>query len=279
MSKSIFSRPISRSVAVIVTYTLLVLGLVLVFTIGLPPVFTEGQKLINNLPNLISSLPLPPNFSVSFESLVPQFSEISKNVLNFTLDIFSNLTSVFSILMLSIYMSMDWENLKTRLFGLFKSAEKKLLQDIVTDSEQTIGEWIKGQAFLMLVIGVASYSGLLVIGVDYPLALGIIAGVLEAVPVIGPIISGVIAAVIGFSQSPLKGAAAVLLFFVIQQLENNFLVPRVMGKVSGYGPIVILFVLIIASNFFGMLGALLAMPVFLITMIVVKRVLQYTARN
>jgi predicted PurR-regulated permease PerM len=52
-----------------------------------------------------------------------------------------------------------------------------------------------------------------------------------------------------------------------------------MGKVSGYGPIVILFVLIIASNFFGMLGALLAMPVFLITMIVVKRVLQYTARN
>ncbi len=89
--------------------------------------------------------------------------------------------------------------------------------------------------------------------------------------------SGALAGVIGFSDSPVKGLAVLVLFFIIQQSENNLLVPKVMQRVSGFSPLVILIALLIGSEFFGIVGAILSVPVTMISVIVVKKILLYTS--
>ena len=121
----------------------------------------------------------------------------------------------------------------------------------------------------------ASFIGLSILGVKYSVGLGIMAGIFEAIPNIGPILSGIIASLIGFSDSPIKGIGVASLFIVIQQLENNILVPKIMGRVSGFRPLVIFVALLIGADFFGIVGAICAVPVTMIISTILKKFLVY----
>ncbi|HSX39858.1 MAG TPA: AI-2E family transporter [Candidatus Saccharimonadales bacterium] len=277
MKKTLLNKYLSRSFSVILAYILLILALLIMFTIGLPPVIIQVEKLLSNLGVLIQNLSDKYGVNVSVNNLIPQFSQLSGGVLTITYNIVSNITTVLSILILSIYMSLDWENIKEKFVSLFPDNMETTVLEIFNDIEVSVGNWIKGQLFLMLAIGVASFVGLVLIHVNYPLALGIVAGLLEIVPILGPIMSGALAGVIGFSDSPVKGLAVLVLFFIIQQSENNLLVPKVMQRVSGFSPLVILIALLIGSEFFGIVGAILSVPVTMISVIVVKKILLYTS--
>jgi len=278
-SKKLLGLKISRSLSVIMAYVILLFTIVVFSTLVFPPVFIQIQKLLLTLPEILNAIPVPKNFELSLSNILPQVTQIGDNVLNLTVSVFSNATNFITVIMFSLYVSFDLPNLKKRFIGFFPDKYKYSVESILVEVESVVGNWIKGQLILMLVIGGFSFMGLYLLDVDYPLALGLIAGVLEFIPVIGPVISAVIAAVVAFTQEPLKGLAVVVLFFIIQQLENNILVPRIMGSVSGYGPLMILFVLMVFSNFFGILGAILAIPVFMVMMIIIKRVLNFDSEK
>jgi predicted PurR-regulated permease PerM len=112
----------------------------------------------------------------------------------------------------------------------------------------------------MFLVGLLTYVGLTLIGVRYALPLSIIAGFLEVVPNIGPIISTVPAFIVGVAQSPFLGFTTIALYFIVQQLENQIIVPLVMSRVIGLNPIVTLISLIIGGQLFGVLGVLLSIP-------------------
>ncbi len=278
MRHNLFRRPISRSFAVILTYAIFVASVLIIFTIGLPPVINQAQKLIVYLSNLLLSLNLTESKELSIQRLLPQLSNISGGVFGAVSSGFSTITTAFSLLMISIYMSLDWENLKRRFIALFPDKNKLDISRMIEEIEQNVGQWVKGQTALMVIIGSISFAGLVVLQVPYPLALGLIAGLLEAVPILGPVISAVLAAVIAFADTPVKGLAVLILFTVIQQLENNILVPKVMQKVSGFSPLAILIALLIGSNFFGIIGAIMAVPFTMVAVIIVKSLLKYEKR-
>jgi predicted PurR-regulated permease PerM len=273
MEKTFLNKPVTRSLAVILTYVLLIFFLVGVLTLGLPPVIGQVGKLIKVITGFLSDLNISGQFDSSLSEVYSQLANVSGGVLSATLSLFSNLASVISVLIISIYMSLDWKNLKERVFGFFPDNSRETAVDTVNDIEISIGQWVKGQLILMVTIGVVSFLGLLVLGVDYPLALGLIAGLLEIVPVLGPILTAIIASIVGFAADPLKGVGVIVLFTIIQQLENNFLVPKIMGKVSGFSPLIILLALLVGSEFFGILGAVLAVPLTMIGTAVLRRVL------
>lgn len=281
MKKTLFNRPVSRSLAVILSYSIIIILTITILTFGLQPILTQGTKLIINLVNIIQNVefetgtPLAGLFgeSLSLSSFLPQVTNISGGVLNATLLIFSNITTLITIFIFSIYMSLDWENLKSKFLSLWPKSKKEEIEDTIQDIEDNLGQWIKGQLFLMVIIGTLSFAGLILLDVDYPLALGVVSGVLEIVPILGPLISAVIAAIIAFSDDPLKGVGVLVLFTIIQQLENNLIVPKIMQKVSGFSPLVILLAFLIGSNFFGVIGAILAVPVTMISAIILKRIL------
>ena len=133
---------------------------------------------------------------------------------------------------------------------------------------RVFGSWIRGQLILGLVVGVGTFIGLMVLGtfVDpvfsrYAVLLAVIAGVLELLPVIGPIIAAVPAVLLGATAGVPGIVAALLLYFAIQQIENTFLVPKIQGDATDLHPAVVIFSLILGGAIAGLLGAILALPI------------------
>ena len=112
--------------------------------------------------------------------------------------------------------------------------------DLWKRSELKVGRWMQGQLLLALMVGLVVYIGLSIIGIKYALALGILAMVLEIVPMVGPVLAASPAVFLGFIQSPSLGLWLIVFYTVVQQLENHIIVPKVMQKAVGLNPIIII---------------------------------------
>jgi predicted PurR-regulated permease PerM len=269
------NKPLSRGAAVAISYLALIGVIVLFLTVWLPPLLNESQKLIKSLPKIASEIQLGDKLNINLADILPQASKLSGNVLTATVSVFSNVATFLSILVIAIYLSVDWINIKRKFAALFPDSAEDFVHDTLGEIESSLGNWIKGELILMLVVGFFSFVGLAILGVSYPLALGLISGFFEVVPMIGPVLSAVVAALIAFADAPIKALGVIALFILIQQLENNLLVPKVMQKVSGFSPLVILLALLVGSEFFGIAGAILAIPMTMILTIVIKRTIRY----
>ena len=119
----------------------------------------------------------------------------------------------------------------------------------------------RGRYFLMLIIFLLDYVGLLLIGAPYALVLALVAGILEIVPYIGPVISAVIAVSVSFLHGPLTGLLVLGLFVLVQQLEGYVLTPLVMKKAVGLNPVVVILALMIGAKLGGVMGIIIAVPI------------------
>jgi predicted PurR-regulated permease PerM len=153
----------------------------------------------------------------------------------------------------------------TTVFSRYVSKQQleKILK-IESRIEKRLGLWLLGQLFLMSIIGVTTYICLSLLGVKYALPLGIIAGLLEAIPNIGPTLAAIPTFFVGFSQYPLLGLFSILMAIGIQQFENHLIVPMVMKRVVGLHPILTLIVLVVGGRYGGVLGILFAIPLALV---------------
>ncbi len=275
MTIVVLNRPLSRGFAVCITYLLLVIVLALTVTVGLPPIVSQIQKLIKNFGTIVTDLQLPQRFNIQVSDILPQASKVSEGLISTLLSLFSNLTTMITLLILSLYMSLDWVNIKSKFLSFFPGHARQEVKEIVEEIEFNMGQWVKGETFLMFVVGMLCFIGLMVLDVQYASALGLVSGMLEIVPMLGPILSAVIAAVVGFSDSTIKGVGVLALYVIVQQLENNLLVPKVMQRVSGSSPLIILLALMVGSEFFGIAGAILAVPLTMIITVIVKRLLRF----
>ncbi|MFH1899284.1 MAG: AI-2E family transporter [Patescibacteria group bacterium] len=270
---TLFNKPLSRGAAVIISYLILTAILIGVVTFIVPPVVSESQKMIVNLSSIMRNITLPGNLELNFSELIPQASKVTTGILSATVSVFTNVAAFISLIIISIYMSLDWLNIKKNFIGIFPDKMEETVEETFEEIEKSVGAWVRGELLLMLVIGLASFVGLAILGIKYFVALAIVAGIAEAIPMIGPVISGILAGIVGFTESPIKGIGVVILFILIQQLENNILVPKVMGRVSGFRPLMVLIALLVGSHFFGIVGAICAMPVTMIGTIILKRYL------
>lgn len=272
MKQTFLNRHLSRSISVIITYAIFVTGVVVIVTLMVPPIFEQAQKLFASLFSFLSVLNVVPSKDLSFQNLLPGLSSMTGGVVGALSSGLSIVTSVTSLIMLSLYMSLDWENLKRRFISLFPDKNKLQILRTVEEVELNVGNWVKGELLLMLFIGIMNFVMFVALGVKFPLALGLIAGLLEIVPILGPVIAGVLGAFIAFADSPVKGLAVIIGAILIQQLENNILVPKIMQKVSGFSPLVILVALLVGNTFFGLVGGILAIPFTIIAAIIAKSV-------
>lgn len=276
---TLMNKPLSRGFSVVISYLLLIFVLVLIVTTGLPPVLSQAQGLLLSFSKLPQTINLGGSIDISLVDFVPSYSEISGDLLSITYSIFSNLAAIVSVLVLAAYISLDWIRFRSRFINVLPERMSEDASYVLDSIEENVGNWVKGQLVLMLVIGGMSFVALKALGIPSALALAMIAGLLEIIPMLGPTISAILATVVGFSLDPLKGVLVLAAFIFIQQVENNFLVPRVMQKVSGFSPVVIIFSLLIGSRLFGIVGAVLAVPTVMVGSIVLKRLLGYPSNT
>jgi len=145
--------------------------------------------------------------------------------------------------------------------------------ELWNEIETKIGAFVRGLAILGFVIGLLSAIGYLAIGLPYGLTIAIIAGILEAIPYVGPLITLVLAGLVGLSVSQPMALLAIGIATVIQFLENTIVVPRVMDRAVGVSPVVTLLALAVFSDLFGLLGALLAVPLAAVFQVLLDRVM------
>jgi predicted PurR-regulated permease PerM len=132
---------------------------------------------------------------------------------------------------------------------------------LIARMQEKIGRWLRGQLLLSLIIFLMTYAGLTILGVRYALVLALFAGVTELIPYIGPFIGLVPALFIALTQSPIVALGVLVLYIIIQQLENYVIVPKVMQRAVGLNPIVIIVAMLVGAKMAGILGIILAVPV------------------
>lgn len=193
---------------------------------------------------------------------------ITSNILFGILGFLGGILSTILILVISFYLVVEENGVEKFVQTLVPAEYRNQALRIIKKAEINLGKWFIGQLFLGFIIGLATFIGLYFIGVPYALVLGIVAGVLELIPYIGPTLSAIPAVAIAFTVSPLLAAATLILYFFIQQFENYLIVPKVMEKSVGLHPVIIIIAMLIGGQFAGIMGIILAIPVTTIISIV-----------
>jgi len=270
-------RKVSRPAATLVVYVTFIILVVFLLAYGFSPLVEQTTNFFTQLPNILDSIlthPLvQPVSRQVIDGVTSQLSIASGNLLQITINVFSTFLSLVTTIVFSFYFSLEFNSLKKKFAKVFRSESNQgKFEKVLKEIEIKIGSWVRGELILGLVIGVMTYIGLTILRVNYAVPLAVIAGILEIVPMIGPIISAVPAVAVGFATSPVLGLGVMALFILIQQIENTVVVPKVMQRAVDLDPILTLLVILIGGKLFGILGALLSVPVTLVIFIILRHV-------
>lgn len=176
--------------------------------------------------------------------------------------VFGKILNIIFILIVAFYLSVE-KNIGKNFSRFFKGREtQRKVYEFWKMAEEKAGRWLQGYLLLGVIVTALVYIGLSILGVKYSLLLGIIAGLLEIVPLLGPIFATVLGVIISFFQGGWTLALwALLIYFVIQQLENYVLVPWIMKRRVDLNPLLTIIVLFAGGRLAGVAGMILAVPV------------------
>jgi predicted PurR-regulated permease PerM len=272
-------RGLPRMVGVILVYTLL-LALLIGFGLLLFPLIIEQGAIIAadvpgyyqslrewtvNFPNqwvarLGGFLPITLSGQTSVQQTGEQMLDSADQVLGYAGSVAQLLLVIIAILLLAIHWTLDGPRIIRSLLSLLPTGQRERSRELLSTMETKVGAFVAGQTILCLIIGVMALIAYWLIGLPNFLVLAFIAGVMEAVPMVGPLLGAIPAALIALSISPIKLVWVVVASMVIQQLENNLLVPRVMRRAVGVNSFVSLLAIFAFGSLFGLAGAIMAIP-------------------
>ena len=268
------SKKIPRGLAILVIYIVLVSVVSLVFVLMVPPISKEISQLSENVPLYYEKVvngfnAFQGKTEINAQSQLQQgLSNIGENlpstisnVFSTIFDVFGGIFSVLLVLVLTFYFTVQEEAMKQSIRSLTPSRFQPYLLRLYGRIQLKMGQWLRGQLILSAVIFTLTFIGLTILGVNYALVLAFVAGLFEIIPFIGPWLAAVPAIFFGFLQSPIMGVSVIILYIIIQELENHLIVPKVMSKAVGLNPLIVIIVILIGARLSGITGALIAVPV------------------
>ncbi len=263
---------IPRAISVLIVY-LLFFGLVVFSIAELIPVLVEQTRTFSSvLPIYINNLHISSALNEQISTqILSRLGDLPRSILGVGLGIVSNIVTLLTVLTFAFYLLMARNKIDDQLTHFLGEKRANDIAAFIDELENKLGGWARGEIILMVTVGFFNYAGFQVLGVPYALPLGIFAGIMEVVPYAGPIIGAIPAVVIGFGISPLIGGATIALAFLIQQVENYVLVPKIMGKSVGVSPVVILVALTVGLKLAGIVGVLISIPVVITLQVLIRR--------
>jgi len=252
---------IPRVLSIFLMYGLVFGGLGAGLASMIPTLSVQSAKLFTQLPDFFSRV--FPYISSDVQSLIQQIAPVGENLVRVTVGLFSNMVAVLTVMTFTFYFLLERRHLRDFLAALLGQDTGERVFVVLLRIEKRLGAWVLGQLCLMIFVGLLVYGGLFFLRVEYALPLAIFAGLLEIVPTIGPIISAVPAVLVAFGSSPVLAVSVIALYIIVQQIENNLLVPLVMKQSVGLPPVLTILALMIGARFGGVTGAVLAVPALL----------------
>jgi len=285
---SLSKRKIPRGVAVVTFYVIAIFILGFIISYMIPILAQQLSELavnlglyLKNLAKGQNTLPIPVRLqpyvdqflsSVNIHDVAGQIESSLQLVAGQLFAIGGNIWEVIKIishgfintilvLILAYFMVVERHAVDRFIFAFFPVRHEEYLASKIILVQKKIGFWLRGMLIMMVSMGILVFIGLTILGIKYAPVLAIIAGMLELVPVVGPLVAWAVAVPIVLNQSVFNIVSVTILYTVVQQFESHILVPIVMKRIVGLNPIVILFALLVGYRFLGVLGAILSVPV------------------
>lgn len=270
-----------KIVSVLIIYTFIIILTFVFFKIFIPVLYKQINDLIKTLPNIINTISLKlDKISEKFLKEGIDVSEYKDNIINginvYTKSFSSNIPKyIFDLtgkfigflgvilmgLVVGVYILLDYDKLYDKCINFFppkKCSEiKKLFKTIGDEVRKTVN----GTLFIALMVLLGDTVAFSIIGLDSPLLFGVICGITDLIPFIGPYIGGAAAVIVAFTESFGIGIAVLVACILVQSIENYVLQPVVMSKATKLNPVLIIAALLIFGHFFGVIGMILATPI------------------
>jgi predicted PurR-regulated permease PerM len=280
--KYLESRNIPRKYGILLAYLFFLLFLS-------AAVFFVVPEIINNVKDLISAIPdITSSYQDAFNSIISVirssnwpsdikeilYREIDNGVIMIQDFIINSLRNVLSVIVeavtmffdfmlamfITYYLLKDAHYIKNSTLLIFPRRWRRGISEVGRSIDSVLSNFIQGQLLIALIVAVMEVTGLLIAGIRYPFALGLIGGAANIIPYFGPIIGAVPAVAVALIDSPLKAVWAILVFVVVQQIENAFISPRIIEGKLGLHPVTTILAVLLGGEFFGVVGMLLAVP-------------------
>lgn len=278
---------IPRVLSILIVFLAIIAGLGLVVYIVIPPLVSQIGELANNIPVYIDKFT---DFSNNYNTKASQqilntisnsLDNLTNGVIGATITLFGGLVTALTIATLTFYLLLEEREVRKAIMNVLPSRNREKVAEMGQRIGLKIGHWLRGQLVLMIFIGTIIGVCMWAVGAPYSLALGVIAGMLELVPVLGPIIAAAVAVALSFAVgAPIWMLVVIVaVFVVVQQIENQIIVPKLMQKAIGVSPIVIIIAIIVGGRLLGVGGAILAIPLVGILSVLLQEYLRMTNRE
>jgi predicted PurR-regulated permease PerM len=284
------SRFVPRFVAVAGVYAMIVAILTAMVVVGIPAFLVQAENLLSSLPDIYQRLRSPwletPDSAMG--RVVARFPESAPalsltDVLNFGIRFGSpdgmglaesflrSGLAVIAVVLSAFYWSLQGPRTTAALLLWAPEPRREAARGLVEEMQQKVGDFIRGQGILCLFVGGISLVAFWLIGLPYPVVLAALSGVLEIVPYFGPVLAVIPAALVAISTDPTLLIGVVIAAGVVQFIENNFLVPRIMGRSVGVHPVVTLLAIAGFGSLMGVAGVILAIPLAAIVQLLLRK--------
>jgi predicted PurR-regulated permease PerM len=270
------SRHFPRLLGVLLLY-LVVFGTVVVLSSLVVPYLSQeiGQlsvtlpevinKLSTSLENVQKGSPQYLDFMSEIqnmlEALANYLQQNAQSIVGLVVDVFGGFFTFIAVVIISFYLAVTRKGIQNFLDAIVPEKYEAYIRDLWGRAEIKVGKWLQGQMLLALIVGLVVYVGLSIMDIRFALLLGILAMLLEVIPIVGPVVAAVPAVFFAFIQSPMTGVWVLVFYIIVQQLENHILVPLVFGKTVGLNPVVVIIALLVGQKLAGIPGMILSVPV------------------
>jgi predicted PurR-regulated permease PerM len=271
-------RRVPRWLAILSLYLAFVALLLGLLLLVIPPVVQQATEFSRSLPSMLDrgqgelvrrGLLAQPITLGEAVARAPQGSDAVSAILGTVWGVVGGLIGVFTLLILTYYLLVDADAILEAFLRLCPPQNRQMAAQAAREISRKIAAWLGGHLILGAVMGTAAAVGLFLIGVPYFYVVAVVAAVGELVPIVGPLVAGVAAVSVAATVSFKLAVGALAYFVVLQQVESNVLVPKIMERQVGLRPVTVIIALLIGSELHGVVGAILAVPTAAILLVVV----------
>jgi predicted PurR-regulated permease PerM len=286
---------IPRALGVLLVYLVAAALLVSLGWLLVQPLIDQGVELSNNIPTYITQLQalatsvqqaaitnpdIQRFINTAEDQAATEVGNIVRSAVAIPLSALGVVFSIFVVLTMAFLWLTSIRSLRPYVLGLLPEAGQHRASAMLDELRRNLGGYARGIVINMFIIGTLTGIGLFLLGVPYSLLLGVLAGLFEAIPFLGPWISGAVAVLVALAVGgPLKGLEVFVLFQVIQQLEGNTVVPLVIGRAVKLNPLTVILAILIGDSLLGVVGAVLAVPAAVVVQVMIRRLLAPLARR
>ncbi len=275
---------IPRAITVLFIYLMATVIITAVVILIIPPITEQVGTLVERFPDYVDKVSsgyyVVKDFTIQHGyldkiksaagGLEDNINRAVEGVFSTVSGLFGGVISFFIVLVITFYMVVEEDALKKIVWSLAPPDKQTYIMQLINRMQRQVGYWLRGQLILMFLVGFFTWIGLLFIMPEYALVLGLIAGLTEFIPYLGPILGAVPAIFLALTINPFLALLVAILYLIIQQVEGNILVPKIMQRAVGLNPIVSIAVLMAGLKIAGIIGGLLSIPVATALSVMVK---------